>query len=437
MKRRLRVGICGLGTVGGAVGRLLGDDQRRAEYERRCGCELHLSKVAARNARSADQLRDIGLPAGVVCETDPMALARADDIDVLLELIGGVETAAPLAREALASGKHLITANKALLAEVGGELFELARANDRQLLWEAAVAGGIPIVRAMRDSLAATRPRRILGILNGTSNFILSAMSDEMDYDEALDEARKLGYAEADPEADIEGLDAAAKLLLLAHLAWGTPPDKRNFEAVRRRGIADLRRIDFHQAAEWGFAIKPLAVAECASDEASLSVHPALVPRGELLASVAGADNAVEVETDLGTMIFCGPGAGAEATASAVLADLLALAAGAAGDATPPEQAPTVSTRIDARSSRVYLRFEVRDEPGTLAAISEALAERDIDIKQIAQDRPKSIADGDDLPLRMLIKATPSKLREALKQIDDLPSASGALHLPVMEARPD
>lgn len=382
MTPALRIGLAGLGTVGARVARLiLEGSERLAE---RCGRTLSLTAVAARDR---SRWRGVDL-AGLPWCAAPEELAGRADVDVVVELIGGAEgPARRLVEAAIASGKHVVTANKALIAHHGMALAAGAEAKGLAFNYEAAVAGGIPVVKTLREALVANTVRKIHGILNGTSNFILSEMkATKRPFAEVLREAQRLGYAEADPAFDIEGTDAAHKLSILSALAFGTAID---FKGVYCEGITRVSPLDIEAARELGYAIKLLAIAEDTGAGICQHVHPTMVPLGTPIADVDGAFNAVVIEADpLGTLVLDGPGAGAGPTASAVLSDLADIARGVR---LPAFLHPTshLTTRPGApfadHVSSYYLRFTAVDRPGVIAEIARILADRSISIESIIQ----------------------------------------------------
>lgn len=387
MTTPVRVGLCGLGTVGSGTFNVL---QRNAEeIARRVGRPIVVEHVGARRDHPE-------------CDTgqtrvsrDIFDVARDPNVDVVVELIGGNTVARELVLEAIAHGKHVVTANKALLAEQGDEIFKAAAEKGVIVAFEAAVAGGIPIIKAIRESLAANRIQWLTGIINGTGNFILTHMSREgRAFDDVLAEAQALGYAEADPTFDVEGIDAAHKLTLLASVAYGIP---LQFDRVYTEGLSHLTRDDIEQAAHLGYVIKHLGIARRTDSGVELRVHPTLVPASQLLANVNGVENAIEVMSDaVGATLYCGPGAGAEPTASAVIADLVDVARDMhlpAAHRTPylgfnaveaaGQQLPVLP--MDAIHSAYYLRLVAQDRPGVLARITAILADQQISIESMVQ----------------------------------------------------
>lgn len=378
----MRVAIVGLGTVGAGVIKLL--DANRTLIARRAGRPIEVRAVNARD-RSRDRGVDIARFDWV---DDMMELARRDDIDVVVELIGGSDgPALALARAALGAGKPLVTANKAMLAHHGLSLAGLAEKSGIPLKYEAAVAGGIPVIKGLREGAAANEVSRVYGILNGTCNYILTTMEKEgRDFDEVLREAQELGYAEADPSFDVDGVDAAHKLSILASLAFGTQID---FDAVDIGGIRDVSAADIREADALGYRIRLVGVAENRVDGLFQRVHPVLVPVHHPLASVEGSLNAVQAEGNfVGSLFFSGRGAGEGPTASAVVADLIDIARDEYGDPFAMQVAQ-LAKRPKANTGdnigRVYLRFLVRDKPGVLAEIAAAMRDAGVSIESVIQ----------------------------------------------------
>ncbi len=381
MDAPVRVGLLGCGHVGGALTELLFDDADAMAA--RTGIRLELAAVAV---RSITKERTASVPAGTLTN-DPMAVVNDPTIDVIVEVIGGIEPARGLILEALKSGKPVITANKELIANVGAELFEAAATAGVDLLFEAAVGGGIPLIRPLRESLAGERIRRVIGIVNGTTNYILTRMSEEgASYTDALTEAQGLGYAERDPTADVEGYDAAAKAAILASVAFGVRVVAGD---VYREGISSITPDDIAFARRLGYVIKLLAVIERTEDERlDVRVHPAMVPATHPLASVRDSFNAVFIEGDaVGELMLLGRGAGGMPTASAVLGDLL----DAAHNLRSGGAARTVHWRqgsvrpIDDLGSPYYVTIEVADRPGVLAAVSQVFGDHSVSIRSMEQ----------------------------------------------------
>ncbi|MEZ5114754.1 MAG: homoserine dehydrogenase [Candidatus Nanopelagicales bacterium] len=380
--RPLTVALLGGGTVGTQVARLM--REHAADLTARVGAPLDLVGVAVRDAGKPRE----GIDPGQLT-TDAESLA-ASGADVVVELMGGIEPARSLILAAMKSGSSVVTANKALLAEDGATLYAAAEAQGVDLYFEASVAGAIPLLRPLRESLAGDRVRRVLGIVNGTTNFILTKMDEEgADYAEVLAEAQALGYAEADPTADVEGHDAAAKAAILAELAFHT---RVTLEDVSCEGISGVTLSDVQAAQDMGFVIKLLAVAELADDEQGVivRVHPTMVPRSHPLASVREAFNAVFVEADAaGQMMFYGRGAGGTPTASAVLGDIVAAARNKVSGGRGPGESTYAD--LDVRPvgdavTRYYVNLDVADRPGVLATIAQVFAEHGVSIQNVRQD---------------------------------------------------
>ncbi len=414
------VGICGLGTVGGGALALL--ERNAGEIARRLGRPLEVVHVATRTPKP-DRTR--GVPrAG----RDPFAVAADPAVDVLVETMGGLDPAFELIAAALAGGKHVVTANKALLAERGDELFAVARDHGACLAFEAAVAGGVPVVKALREGLAANRVEWLAGILNGTANFILSEMAARgRDFDGALADARRLGYAEADPRLDVDGTDAAHKLAILAALAFGVP---LGMDRIHVEGIDRIAPEDIAYAAELGYAVKHLGIARRAGRGVELRAHPALVPRP--LADVHGADNAVLIRGDAaGATLYRGPGAGAEATASAVVADLMDIARLTAAGARPPllpDPGPGAADGgppalpMEEIETEYYLRVPVMDRVGALAGVTGVLTGCGISIEAVIQKEPA----GGPVPVVILSRrAAERDMDRAVAAIEGLDAAAG------------
>ncbi|HYR64693.1 MAG TPA: homoserine dehydrogenase [Reyranella sp.] len=382
MTSPLRIGIAGLGTVGAGVVKLLAEHGRLLAL--RGGRPL---KLVAVSARRKARKRDIDV-SGVRWESDPLALASAPDIDVVVELIGGSRgVARRLVQTALRSGKHVVTANKALLALHGAELAALAEKKGAILAFEAAVAGGIPIIKALREGLVGNRVRRLYGILNGTCNYILTTMRRTgREFADVLAEAQKLGYAEADPSFDVDGIDAAHKLAVLTGAAFGA---KVNFAGVHVEGIRHVSSMDIQFAEELGFRIKLLGLARETKYGIEQRVHPCMVPLAAPIAHIEGVFNAVVVEGDfVGTTMFQGRGAGQGPTASAVVADLVDVARGRHMPAFVVPAARLATKKIspmDRHQGAYYMRLMVQDRPGVISAVSGALAQERISLESMLQ----------------------------------------------------
>ena len=381
MKDPLRIGIAGLGTVGSALVSLL--TRNEDLIAARCGRRIEVVAVAARDHR-----KDRGFsPSRFIWFKDPVELAQSEDIHVFVELIGGTDTAGAAVEAALNAGKHVVTANKALIAARGASLAALAEKWGLALNFEAAVAGGIPIVKALREGLAGNAISRVIGILNGTCNYILTQMEETgRSFADVLAEAQALGYAEADPTLDVGGGDTAHKLAILASLAFGTVPD---MDGVYTQGIERISPIDIAFAREFGHRIKLLGIASTTPRGLEARVHPAMVPLGTPLADVMGVLNGVLTESgDAGQSVFEGRGAGGGPTASAVASDLIDIARGQriAPFGVPSAALKTVGAAdLGARQGTFYLRFDVLDKPGVLATIAQSLAERHVSIESMIQ----------------------------------------------------
>lgn len=380
--RPLKVALLGCGVVGSEVARIM--TTHADDLTARIGAPVELAGVAVRRP---DKVRE-GIPADLVT-TDATALVKRGDIDVVVEVIGGIEPARTLITAAFEHGASVVSANKALLAQDGAALHAAAEANDRDLYYEAAVAGAIPLIRPLRESLAGDKVNRVLGIVNGTTNFILDKMdSTGAGYQEALDEATALGYAEADPTADVEGFDAAAKAAILAGIAFHT---RVRLDDVYREGMTEVTAADFVSAKEMGCTIKLLAICERAEDGGSVTarVHPAMIPLTHPLASVRGAYNAVFVESDAaGQLMFYGPGAGGAPTASAVLGDLVAVCRNRLSGATGPGESAYAALPVSPMGdvvTRYHISLDVADKPGVLAQVATVFAEHGVSIDTVRQ----------------------------------------------------
>ncbi len=388
--KTVTVGICGLGTVGSGTFKLLAE--HAPDIADRSGCHVSVARVGARRDKPE-------CPTGSVpVSRDVFEIANDPDVDIVVELIGGTDTALELVQRAIGNGKHVVTANKALIAEYGNALFAEAAAAGVSICYEAAVAGGIPIIKALREGLAANRVQWLAGIINGTSNFILSEMREKgRDFEDVLTEAQALGYAEADPTFDVEGIDAAHKLVILAAIAFGMPLE---FDKVYTEGISKLATQDVAYAEELGYRIKHLGIARRAENGIELRVHPTLVPEKLLLANVNGVKNAVLVEGDaVGPTMYYGAGAGAMPTASAVVADIVDLARNIALGQQPavydlgirPEalaRQPVLS--IEDVESAWYLRMTADDKPGVLSEVTAICGRAGVSIEALIQKEPAS-----------------------------------------------
>jgi len=386
----IKVGLLGIGTVGSGTFNVLKRNQE--EITRRAGRAIEIAMVADLNTERARELTH----GEVEVVSDANLVVNNPEIDVVVELIGGYGIAKDLVLKAIANGKHVVTANKALLAVHGTEIFKAAQEKNVMVAFEAAVAGGIPIIKALREGLTANRIQWIAGIINGTTNFILSEMRDKgLDFGTVLKQAQALGYAEADPTFDIEGIDAAHKVTLMASIAFGIPVQ---FDKAHVEGITRLDAIDIQYAEQLGYRIKLLGIARRTPTGIELRVHPTLIPAKRLIANVEGAMNAVLVQADaVGATLYYGKGAGAEPTASAVIADLVDIARLATAD--PEHRVPHLAFQPDAMSdlpilpieevtSSYYLRLNVADRPGVLADVTRILADAGISIDAMLQKEP-------------------------------------------------
>jgi homoserine dehydrogenase len=425
--QRLAVGLLGLGTVGSGVVRLL--DQAAERIARRSGRRIEVKWALVRDR---DKPRDVPLPAARIV-TDPRRVLDDPEVEIVIELLGGTEPALRLVLDALAAGKDVVTANKALLAEHGPAVFHQARKYGRAVAFEGSVAGGIPIVQALGVALAANQVQSLAAIVNGTCNYILTKMTlDGLPYATALRQAQALGYAEADPTLDVDGTDTAHKLAILAQLAFGASVTT---DQIPRVGIDRLDVADIRYAGELGYTVKLLALAKLSAAGLELRVAPTLVRDGTPLADVRGPYNAIRVIGDaVGDTLFYGRGAGASPTASAVMGDVIDVAVGRAAltfrtlnlwseEATQPRLAPSEEVR-----SRYYLRFTIADRPGVLAALAHVLGAFGISIASVIQHDPGDDAPPDaPVPLVMMTHlAVEASLRTALREIDQL----GVVHAP-------
>jgi homoserine dehydrogenase len=410
----VRIGMLGCGTVGSAVARML--SEHGEDIERRAGVRLRIARVAVRDPRRE---RDVPLPEDAFT-TDGASIVDAPDIDVVLELLGGLEPARAFLLRALGGGKPVVTANKELLAEAGKQLFDAADSAGRDIRFEAAVAGGIPLIAPLKESLAGERIARVLGIVNGTTNYVLTQMSDRgSTFDEALADAQRLGYAEADPTADIDGFDAAAKCAILASIAFNTRVVGGD---VYREGIAGVTPQDIADATRLGYVVKLLAIAELEDGEVSARVHPAMIPASHPLASVRDAFNAVFVEgAKVGQLMFYGRGAGGDPTATSVVGDLVAVArnlafGGRAIGCTCALDRPIRS--MDHTTGQYYLNLDVEDRPGVLAEIAEAFGRNGVSIERVWQE-----GFGEEATLVFIThRAREGAFQDAVAELRGLPS---------------
>ncbi|OQW79942.1 MAG: homoserine dehydrogenase [Proteobacteria bacterium ST_bin11] len=420
------VGVLGLGTVGGGTVNVL--KRNAEEIARRAGREILVTRASARDLNRTR----ICATDGISLTVDPFEIVNDPDIDVVVELIGGYELAKQLVLTAIANGKHVVTANKALIALHGNEIFAEASKKGVMVLFEAAVAGGIPIIKAIREGLAGNRIKWLAGIINGTGNFILTEMRDKgRDFAEVLAEAQALGYAEADPTFDVEGIDAGHKLTILASIAFGIP---LQFEKVFTEGITKITRLDVEYAEALGYRIKNLGIARKTEDGIELRVHPTLIPKRRLIANVDGVMNAVLVCGDaVGPTLYYGAGAGAEPTASAVVADLVDVVRAMTSD--PENRVPHLAFQADAIAdipvlpaeqikTAYYLRLTAEDKPGVLADVTRILAAHNISIEALIQKEPPQ---GEtSVPIIMLTQLTLEKeMNAAIAAIEALTTVSG------------
>ena len=422
----VNAGLLGIGTVGSGTWEVL---KRNAdEIQRRAGHPVRISTVADKDTARAKKI--VGAKAKVV--SDAFAVVRDPAIDIVIELIGGYGIAKELVLEALRNGKHVVTANKALLATHGTEIFAAAQKHGVMVGFEASVAGGIPIIKAVREGLAANRIEWIAGIINGTSNFILSEMRDKgLAFGDVLKEAQAKGYAEADPTFDIEGVDAAHKLTILSALAFGIP---MQFKKAYTEGISKLTQQDIGYAEELGYRIKLLGITRRTPEGIELRVHPTLIPERRLIANVEGVMNAVLVKGDaVGPTLYYGAGAGSQPTASAVVADLLDITRLITAD--PEHRVPHLAFQPDRLSktpilpigeveTSYYLRMRVKDQPGVLADVTRILADSRISIDAMVQKEPSEGESRVDIVM-LTHRALEKNVNAAMKRIEKLPTVLG------------
>jgi homoserine dehydrogenase len=421
----VRIGLLGIGTVGGGTYEVL--TRNADEISRRVGRPLVITRVADLDQDLARRVAG----AEVAVTDDAWSVVRDPEIDIVIELIGGYGIAKELTLEAIANGKHVVTANKALLAVHGNEIFAAARANEVMVAFEAAVGGGIPIIKALREGLVANRIEWIAGIINGTTNFILSEMrSRGVGFEDALADAQARGYAEADPTFDVEGVDAAHKLSLMSAMAFGIPV---MFDQAHVEGIAAVEQIDIRYAEELGYRVKLLGITRRRGDGVELRVHPTLVPATRLIANVEGVMNAVVVMGDaVGPTLYYGAGAGAQPTASAVIADLVDVARLITAD--PEHRVPHLAFQPDRLSdipvlpigdveTSYYLRLQVADEPGVLADVTRILADERISIDAALQREPGEEGRADVVLLTH--ESVERDVRSAIARIEALPATFG------------
>lgn len=422
----VKIGLLGLGTVGGGTVNVLA--RNREEIARRAGRAIVVTHASAR-----DLAKDRDCPLEGITLTDrPMDVVDDEDVSIVVELMGGTDLALELTLHAIEEGKHVVTANKALIALHGNEIFEAARRQGVMVAFEAAVAGGIPIIKAIREGLSGNRIEWIAGIINGTGNFILSEMRDKgRRFDDVLAEAQRLGYAEADPSFDVGGIDAAHKLAILAAIAFGKP---LAFDSVYTEGITEITPEDVHHAEELGYRIKHLGIARRTAEGVELRVHPTLIPERRLIANVNGVMNALLVMADaVGPTLYYGAGAGAEPTASAVVADLVDVVRTLTTD--PDHRVPHLAFQPDAISNlptlsiedaqtAYYLRMLAEDRPGVLAEVATILGDAGISIEAVVQPEPPRGAS----QAKLIMLSHPVRERQmngAIERIEALGSISG------------
>lgn len=421
----IRVGICGLGTVGGGTLALL--QNNADEIARRLGAPLEVVRIASRSLDPED------VPANIIGGTDPFAVVNDENVDIVVETMGGFDPAFEVVKQALSNGKHVVTANKALIAEQGNALFAVAEEKGMTLAFESSVAGGIPIIKALREGLAANQIEWLAGIINGTGNFILTEMAmRRCEFEQVLKQAQELGYAEADPTFDVEGIDAAHKLTIMASIAFGIP---LQFSKTYTEGISHITPDDISYAKELGYRIKHLGIARRTSKGIEMRVHPTLIPRKQLLANVNGVGNAILVRgSAVGSTLYSGPGAGAGATASAVVADIIDIARQKMAGIKRPLM-PALGYRqqrddlevlgIEAIESEYYLRIPVQDKVGVMARISNVLLEHDISIDAVIQKEAVSAS----VPIVILTHLAEERLlNKALRAIEALPDVTGPIN---------
>ena len=429
----IKIGICGLGTVGYGSYTVL--ENNKAEIARRVGRELLVSHIGTRSIKAH---QDVG---NTRVSNDVFAVVDDPEVDIVLELIGGYDVARELVLKAIANGKHVVTANKALIAVHGNEIFAAARQHNVVVDYEAAVAGGIPIIKAIREGLAANEIEWLAGIINGTGNFILTEMREKgREFSDVLKQAQELGYAEADPTFDVEGIDAAHKLTILASIAFGIP---LQFDKAYTEGISCITIEDIRYADELGYRIKHLGIARKTDNGIELRVHPTLIAEDKLIANVNGVMNAVMVQSDaVGPTMYYGAGAGALPTASAVVADVIDVARSINS---PENSVPALAFQddslsdipvlpIEAITSSYYLRVQARDKAGVLSDITEILGDFDINIEAVIQKEPRVHDEEQVLSVIILTdEIRESIMNEAILKIENLDAVSG----PVSHIRMD
>ncbi len=424
----LKVGLLGIGTVGGGTFTVL--NRNADEISRRTGYAINITQVADRNTVLAQQVTN----GKATVTDDAFAVVNNPDIDVVVELIGGYTLAKELVLTAIANGKHVVTANKALIAMHGNEIFSAAQKANVMVAFEAAVAGGIPIIKALREGLGANRIEWVAGIINGTTNFILTEMREKgLTFADVLGEAQRLGYAEADPTFDVEGIDAAHKLTIMSAIAFGIP---MHFEQAYTEGITKLNTKDIKYAEELGYRVKLLGISKRYAQGVELRVHPTLIPEKRLIANVNGAMNAVLVKGDaVGPTLYYGAGAGAEPTASAVVADLMDVAR--LHNATAEQRVPYLAFQpdlitplpilpISEINSAYYLRLRAMDKPGVLANVTKMLGDANISIDAMMQKEPDDNETEADIVILTHITVE-KNMDAAIKAIEALDAIAGSV----------
>ncbi|MDO9103827.1 MAG: homoserine dehydrogenase [Methylovulum sp.] len=425
----IKVGVLGLGTVGGGTVNVL--KRNAAEIARRAGREIIITRASAKDLNK----QRICDTQGIMLSTNPLDIINDPEIDIVLELIGGAGAVKDMVLMAIANGKHVVTANKSLIALHGNEIFAQASKKGVIVAFEAAVAGGIPIIKAIREGLSGNQIQWLAGIINGTGNFILTEMRDKgRDFDAVLAEAQALGYAEADPTFDVEGIDAAHKLTILASIAFGIP---LQFDKVYTEGITRITRTDVEYAEQLGYRIKHLGIARQTPEGLELRVHPTLIPERRLIANVNGVMNAVLVKGDaVGATLYYGAGAGAEPTASAVVADVIDVVRALTSD--PENRVPHLAFQADALAdipvlpsarftTAYYLRLNAEDKPGVLADVTRILAAHNISIEAIIQKEPSKGETA--VPIIMLTQITlEQEMNAAIAEIEALTTVTGKIN---------
>ncbi|MFU8788735.1 MAG: homoserine dehydrogenase [Methylobacter sp.] len=425
----VKVGVLGLGTVGGGTVNVL--KRNAAEIARRAGREIIITRASAKDLNKP-RICDTQ---GIALTSDPFEIINDPDIEIILELIGGAGAVKDMVLKAIANGKHVVTANKSLIALHGNEIFAKASEKGVIVAFEAAVAGGIPIIKAIREGLSGNQIEWLAGIINGTGNFILTEMRDKgRDFADVLAEAQALGYAEADPTFDVEGIDAGHKLTILASIAFGIP---LQFDKVFTEGITQITRTDVEYAEQLGYRIKHLGIARKTAQGIELRVHPTLIPERRLIANVNGVMNAVLVKGDaVGPTLYYGAGAGAEPTASSVVADVIDVVRALTSD--PENRVPHLAFQADALAdipvlsadlfkTAYYLRLNAEDKPGVLAEVTRILAAHQISIEAISQKAP--LHNETSVPIIILTQVTlEQEMNAAIAEIEALSTVSGKVN---------